>query len=163
MNKDKFLVKDGNRAEWGVPEGYPWKEGVIIEWDGNTEGLDAVDTDDGVEGMFYRVSDVVLSNEQIKVGIIKNSKGVEKSISDDWGTLVNKGAVTDDIVYADVVIFVRKDNASFEGIEFKKAGVYFIRISGGGTYIQKFETKTIQPIAADFLPLATATTAGTMK
>ena len=25
MNKDKFLVKDGNRAEWGVPEGYPSK------------------------------------------------------------------------------------------------------------------------------------------
>ena len=40
MNKDKFLVKDGNRAEWGVPEGYPYKEKAFedIIWDGNTEG-----------------------------------------------------------------------------------------------------------------------------
>lgn len=39
MNKDKFLVKDGNRAEWGVPEGYPYKEQETI-LDGTFEFAD---------------------------------------------------------------------------------------------------------------------------
>lgn len=165
FNKGDLLhIDNDGKAQWGYPEGYPWKEGMTIEWDGNIEGLDAVDNAGGTGGMLYRVSDVVLSNEQIKTGIIKTSGGVETSISDYWDTLVNAGVATDDIVYTDFVVFVRKDNASIEGIEFKKTGVYFIRVGeDSATYTQKFENKTIHPISSDFLPLATKTAVGTVK
>ena len=146
FNKGDLLYIDKDeKAQWGQPEGYPWIEESIIEWDGNTEGLDAVDG-------YYRVSDAIFSDEEIKVGIIKNSDGIEMSISNYWDTLVNAGVATDDIVYADFVVFVRKDNVSIQGLEFKKAGVYFMCGSGGGTYVQRFETRTIRPIATEFLP-----------
>lgn len=143
--KNSFLyIGENGKADWGVPEGYPRKEGVTIEWDGNTEGkLSVMD-------MFYKVSDAILSDEQIKTGTIKVSDGTEMSISNYWDTLVNTGSVTDDIVYAEFVIFVRKDNVSFDGAVFGTAGVYFT--NKNNHYVTKFTNETIHPIAAEFLP-----------
>lgn len=38
--KNSFLyIGENGKAEWGAPEGYPYKNNrTIIEWDGNTEG-----------------------------------------------------------------------------------------------------------------------------
>lgn len=49
-----FLVKDGDKASWQIPEGYPYKEVVTIEWDGNTEGVETVTA---MEMSFYKVHD----------------------------------------------------------------------------------------------------------
>lgn len=57
LNKGSFLyINDEEKAEWGYPEGYPYKEIKIsdtLTWDGNTDGLVSV------EGSFYKVSDAV--------------------------------------------------------------------------------------------------------
>ena len=152
---DLLYIDNDGKAEWGYPEGYPYKEGVTIEWDGNTEGLDAVG------GMFYRVSDVVLSNEQIKTGFIKDNADLELPIAPMWDELAGAGLLTDDISIIEMVAFVRKDNVSFNGVVFGIAGVYFA--NKNNHYVTKFTNETIHPIAAEFLPLATTTTAGTVK
>lgn len=148
MNEQKnsflYIGEDG-KADWGVPEGYPYKDGVTIEWDGNTEGLDAVG------GMFYRVSDIVLSDEQIKMGTVKVSNGREMHISAMWDAIANKGFITDDFVFIIAALFVRKDNISFQGFNFKKAGVYANYVEGE-VYLQSFITKIIRPISTEFLP-----------
>lgn len=64
MNKDKFLVKDGNRAEWGVPEGYPYKEetqkSLLPEQDvsfSRGQGAIVADTMDGIpEGSVLHIT-----------------------------------------------------------------------------------------------------------
>lgn len=152
---DLLYIDNDGKAEWGYPEGYPYKEGVTIEWDGNTEGLDAV------RGMFYRVSDVVLSNEQIKTGFIKDNADLEFPIAPMWDELAGAGLLTDDISITEMVAFVRKDNVSFNGVVFGIAGVYFA--NKNNHYVTKFTNETIHPIASEFLPLATPTTAGTVK
>lgn len=143
--KNSFLyIGENGKADWGVPEGYPYKDGVTIEWDGNTEGLDVVG------GAFYRVSDVVLSDEQIKAGFIKDSSDLELPIAPMWDKLASDGMITDDISIIKSVAFVRKGNVSFNGVVFKTAGVYFANINN--YYVMKFTNETIHPIAAEFLP-----------
>ena len=165
---NEILIKNGDKANWGMdnapidperlPEGYPRKEVVTIEWDGNTQGLDAVDT---AGGIFYRVSDVVLSNEQIKMGFIKDSEDLELPIAPMWDELVGAGKITDDISLIQIVAFVRKDNVSFGGVVFGTAGIYFA--NENDHYATKFTNETIYPIATEFLPTATTTAAGTVK
>lgn len=141
-----LCVNEKGKAYWGVPEGYPYKDCVTIEWDGNTEGLDAVG------GMFYRVSNVILSDEQIKAGFIKNNADIELPIAPMWDELVGTGMITDDISIIGMVAFVRKDNVSFNGVVFGTAGVYFA--NKNNHYATKFTNEIIHPIAAEFLPTA---------
>ena len=50
-----------NRTHYTITEGFD------IAWDGNTEGIDTfVETDLFPSGVFYRVSDMVLSNEVLQ-------------------------------------------------------------------------------------------------
>ena len=152
---DLLYIDNDGKAEWGYPEGYPYKEGVTIEWDGNTEGLDAVG------GMFYRVSDVVLSNEQIKTGFIKDNADLELPIAPMWDELAGAGLLTDDISIIEMVAFVRKDNVSFNGVVFGIAGVYFA--NKNNHYVTKFTNETIHSMAPQSLPYATTTTPGAVK
>lgn len=151
MNKDKFLVKDGNRAEWGMPEGYPYKEQseLVIEWDGNTDGLD------NIKGMFYLVSPEILTDEEIKNSVITfNSNGGIYTVKpiDNWGGRYND--ITEEIVHIDetYVAFVRKSGAEFMGATVEKPGIYFMSYSGITTTSFKTETKAIQTIDPDYLP-----------
>lgn len=152
---DLLHIDNDGKAQWGFPEGYPRKEVVTIEWDGNTDGLDAVG------GMFYHVSDVILSNEQIKTGFIKDNTDLELPIAPMWDELVGAGLITDDISITEMVAFVRKDNVSLNGAVFGTAGVYFA--NKNGHYAMKFTNETIHPISSGFLPIATPTAAGAMK
>lgn len=151
MNKDKFLVKDGNRAEWGVPEGYPYKEQseLVIEWDGNTESKLVV------MNMYYKVSDAILDDEAIKNGIlyIQTSNGTnELAIKDFWDYVT----ITNEYVSSPLFAVVKVDNAG-EGL-LSEAGVYFVK-NDDDSFVTKFFTisEIIHTTAAEFLPTETWT------
>lgn len=138
-------VKGVIRQE-SLPDGYPYKEVVTIEWDGNTDGLDVV------SDFYYRVSDAIVSDEQIKAGVMMDGNGNEETVASiaSWDTLVSMGYVTEDVVYLESIVFVRKDSAVLQGVTFNKIGVYF------GPLVRKFITETIHPMAPEFLPALTS-------
>ena len=148
------IDKDG-KAEWGYPEGYPYKEdGVTIEWNGNTEDLFQFD-------FYFKISDIILSNEEIKRGTITTSDGTFP-IREGWDNLVQYGMVSEDVVFIDtIVLFIRKDNAIHNGYTMPEHGVYFHK--GCDSLTSKFTNEATHPISSDFLPLATPTAAGAIK
>ena len=162
MSEEKVLTLRGKKAVWApgggpidpkrLPEGYPYKERgeLVIEWDGNTEGLEAV------SGMYYLISPEILTDEQIKAGVIETSHHVIASVSDRWDAMLEHGVVTEEIVAIETIIFVRKTNAEYNGVSFPEPGVYSILYSG--IYNAKFSTfgETIHPMAPEFLPLLTS-------
>ena len=119
---------------------------MTIEWDGNTDGLDVV------SDFYYRVSDAIVSDEQIKVGVMMDGEGNEETVASiaPWDTLVSMGYVTEDVTSIESIVFVRKDNVVFQGFTFNKIGVYF------GPLVRKFIAETIQPMAENFMPLLTS-------
>ena len=149
-----YIDKDG-KAEWGYPEGYPYKEdGVTIEWNGNTEGLFQFD-------FLFKVSDIILSNEEIKRGTITTSDQT-LSIREGWDNLIQYGMVSEDVVWIDnIVLFIRKDNAVYNGYTMPEHGVYFHK--GFDSFTSKFTNEATHPMAAELLPTATKTSAGTVK
>ena len=161
MNKDKFLVKDGNRAEWGVPEGYPYKsmEETVIKFDGNTEGLTKVGN------FWYKVSDTVFSDlNGCKITFF--FPGLEEFLgSDRVETELSYGGAEGDLhVYmftltieghstemsAVVVIPEDRVNTGYE------PGTYFFA-GANGSYTESLTatSETIHPISSEFLPSET--------
>lgn len=91
--------------------------GDTLTWDGNTEGLLAV-------GHMYKVSDVVLTDEQIKSSMIVMGDNT-MNVSDSWDVLVELGAITPEIVHLEAVAIVRKPNATALGYSYPECGIYF--------------------------------------
>lgn len=123
----------GAQADWNAAEGEPGhvlnrthyevqevvNEPLNITWDGNTEGLVSV------AGELYKVSDAVLTDEQIKSATFVFN-GSEVSIEGFWEELVASGSVTDEIVIIEaVVVLVRKAGATVGSIVFPETGIYF--------------------------------------
>lgn len=137
-----FLVKNGDKAEWGYPEGYPYKEGVTIEWDGNTEGLA------NISGMLYKVSDAILTDEEIINGIftIYDSGHIsEIVVSDHFNVNVNKP----NVIIDEYIGIIREGN---DGLG---TGVYFFYYDG--TYVASFKTEAVFAMSKEFLPTETWT------
>lgn len=110
-------------------------EPLNLTWDGNTEGLVCVDN------VFYKVSDLILTDEQIKSGTIQVSSGETINIADTWEAMESQGFITADIVMVSDAgcIFVRTDGAILEDIvTFPEKGIYFLRY--GTNYISAFTT-----------------------
>lgn len=110
-----------------LPDGYPYEEEKVVKeplnitWDGNTEGLVSV------IDMFFKVSDAVLTDEQIKSGTV--TIGTEPfSIASMWDE-APEGGISDELVMpCEFVAFVRKAGATYRGaMEFPECGVYLIR------------------------------------
>lgn len=152
------IDKDG-KAQWGFPEGYPYKEGseTVIEWDGNIEGLESFG------GNYYKVSNKsftvseligsVASVCHLSDGSTKDVELTGSRVSDGGGGTVT--VITDG---GNVPSIISSDGTSFT------EGTYF-NLSEGSFYICKLtvSAETIHPIAAEFLPTATPTSAGTVK
>lgn len=161
MNKefkkgDLLYLNEKGKACWGFPEGYPHKEeGITIEWDGNTEGLEHV-------GWYYLVSDVIISNDECKKGIVYDNYGGASQMALAWDNWVAANAITDDFCFMEAVVVVRRAGITIPimDITFNTPGIYFIKST---TYITKFTTEVLTPIPSDFLPIATSTTPGTVK
>lgn len=142
----------GNSSGGGLtklPEGYPYKEGVTIEWDGNTEGLDSVG--DG-PFVFYRVSDEIISNEALKKCTVTVSNGANIAFSDYWEMYEQGGLITEDVsILVEMAgIIVRTSNFDFNGMIFEKAGVYFMR--SDTVYTKRLSCETIYPLSEKYVP-----------
>ena len=158
----KFLPEEGVTAI--VKENFPGgvgyettatvNEPLNITWNGNTEGLVSVPMIFG--GAYYKVSESVFTNEQIKqmyYHVTYNPDGISKLI-DSWDSAVEEGRVTDNIVAPDndsFIVFVRNAGATlFEGhpwaCTFPERGVYFKKETedAGGNYI--LDLRTDEPI-----------------
>jgi hypothetical protein len=147
-----------------LPEGYPYKEGVSIEWDGNTDGLEAIilgASESSTTG-FYRLSDTPISDEVLKKATVTTFSGGETVIADEWDTMVADGAVTEDFCMAaqGFLFVVKKANANAAGITFEKPGIYSMKISSESftNYVTKLDAQTIHPMASEYLKLGNGLT-----
>lgn len=100
-------------------------EPMTITWDGNTEGLVRV----GEE--FFKVSDVVLTDEQIKTSTLFANTGFGLPVIDLWDSMVEAGMVTEDVVAVGegLAIFVRRPGSVIGPFVFPEVGIYFVVIN----------------------------------
>lgn len=129
-------------------------EPLNITWDGDTTGKVSI------EDMLFKISDLVLTDEQIKLTTVTLSTGESYKISDIWDLMVDNGLVTDDMVFGSELgfAFVRKTGAIFEGITFPEVGIYAIKYNT--IYVQSITTtesveyvkSVIKKIDQKFLP-----------
>ena len=119
-----------------------------ITWDGNTEGLDAV------EGMpFYKVSGTAPEKNDISGSeIVFENDGVQEvHKADDIGYMEGENC----IAIGEFVVITYAENATMAGIIFPTIGVWFISF---GTQFTRSLKKTItKTLDADYLPDTVAT------
>ena len=145
-----------------LPEGYPYKEGWSIEWDGNIEGLTSVDN------MWYKVSDITVTNEEIKnATMVMTGNNTTNSIKisefgsqfgldiDAWEYCVSNGLITDDACFfvLDLLWFavVRKENVTADGHTFPEIGTYFMYMDDT-LYVSGLNNETIHTIDQKYIP-----------
>ena len=158
---ERFLKEYGGASSWNDLTDKPFGEETVtvneplnITWDGNTEGLVSV------EGFMYKVSDLVLADEQIKLCAVQKSNSSPMPVMVLWGMMVGNGDVTEEIVNVDfAVMFVRKAGAVVQGVAFPETGIYFSKndveyVSSLTTTepIQQTET-VVKPIDLKYLPI----------
>lgn len=103
-------------------------EPLNITWDGNTDGLLVVD------GLLYKVSDLVLTDEQLKAAISVTSNGRTFVNADMWDNLVDMGLVTEDIVsMGESFACVRKAGAVSLDRVFPETGIYIVKVGDNYT------------------------------
>ena len=136
-----------------MPEGYPKKSGCSIEWNGNTEGLVAVDAGSII---ICKVSDLTLTDDELIGRFVRFSDGTGVIISSDY-----IHALTEDITFVGeskpFILVVKKDNATAEGLTFPQKGTYFVKQQNSKAakpeplYVQKL-LEVITPMAEEFMP-----------
>ena len=128
----------GGSADWNANEGEDGyiknrthyekvevnNEPLNITWDGNTEGLLYVDSMKS-----YKVSDIVLTHEDIKKLTFTNTDGDVTNATDYWDEANAWGMITDEIVGLNVVTFVLRDGAEMFGKVIPEAGIYIAKMS----------------------------------
>lgn len=101
-------------------------EPLQLTWDGNTDGL-VTATLDGT--IFYKVSDLILAEEQFKSATVLMSDGFELTMGDNWESLVEEGMITEDFYSGgDAVFNVKKDGVSIYDGYFAESGIYFMKM-----------------------------------
>lgn len=123
-------------------------EPLNITWDGNTESCLSVDD------IWYQVSDIVLTDEQIKSATVATDE-FSFDIADRWDEMVSDGNVQAD--YASTpgteVIFIRKDGTEMDASSFPACGIYFRRNVMELITAPVPQTKTvIHPMDPMFMP-----------
>lgn len=93
ITKDDIPEGSGGASSWNDLKDKPFGEETVvvneplnITWDGNTEGLVSI-----ADTPFYKVSDLVLTDEQIKTATITLSDGLSLYIGDEWEMMVSEG------------------------------------------------------------------------
>lgn len=137
-----LFVDDSGVPRPGVPAGYPSKSGWSIEWDGNTEGLVAVEA--GGEAI-YKVSDLTPTYDELIGSIVERSDGNKVEIASDYVVVISE-----DITTVGFLLVIKKDNATFAETTFPQKGTYFVKNSDG--YTTKLSKQIITPMAEEFLP-----------
>lgn len=129
------IVKEQFPGGVGYEEVQTVNEPLNITWDGNTEGLVRVGE------KFFKVSDVVLTDEQIKTSTLFANTGFGLPVIDKWDSAVEAGMVTEDVVAVGegLAIFVRRPGSVMGPVVFPEVGVYFAVINAE-TYISGLTT-----------------------
>ena len=154
LNKGSFLyIRDQEKAEWGYPEGYPWKE--PIEYGPCVED-DAIDHFTYGSTTYYKVSSDTPSAEEMKSCYVYGSDG---SITDDLFPYVDETVLYDRVIAAIVICYKTEINFDGKTVTVPSIGIYMA--DDTQPYIIKSEK--VHPIDTEFLPLATPTAAGAMK
>lgn len=116
-------------GDWETMKNKPFYEAVEtvneplnITWDGNTEGLVSVDD------VFFKVSDAVLTDEQIRSANATVSNGDSMSFGSIFDQLVSNGMAIEEIVATEFVIFCRKEGAVIASMTFPESGIYFGKV-----------------------------------
>lgn len=165
MSEEKVLTLRGKKAVWApgggsgpidpkrLPEGYPYKEGVTIEWDGNTDGRVVV------ARQCYKVSGTVFDNlVGCKVAYYiqapdapgEQREAVVNGYSMDGGVYfysVNVAEMGDSLP---IIAVVPEGHSTYE------AGTYFCNMAGGALYVTALVAETIHPMSEEFLPALTS-------
>lgn len=142
------LDTNGKLLNSVLPEGYPYEaietvnEPLNITWDGNTDGLVVFDE------VLYKISDCVLTKEQLIGATYVLSIGAQETISKDSIADIGIGFGT---AYVCVIL------PNSEGIE---SGLYFTKTTPE-FYVSSFTTtepveqskKVAVPMAEEFLPV----------
>lgn len=117
----KSVVK--NNLVWEDIKNKPFGEETItvtdtLTWDGNTDGLASA-------GIFYKVSDIVLTPADVSngVSIIMSTGGVFSIPAEAAQSMFSDGFAS---FFEDAVINVPYDGCDTLGIPFPEAGIYFI-------------------------------------
>lgn len=138
-------------------------EPLNITWDGDTKGLVQVP----INGTpVYKISDAILTNEQIKTITETNNYGEQFVVSDNWGAMLSNGMVTPEIVGTRDCLYVRKAGVEFYGMAFPEPGIY--AVSSLSYYITSITTtepvehtkRVVKKLEKRFLPVASATERG---
>jgi hypothetical protein len=121
-------------------------EPLLIEWDGKSAGSISVDASDIGMGVFQKISDLVLTDEQIKGCYITMASTYRNGnytkfqdpvpVADIWEEFVNDGMVEEQAVVLGYVVCTRIDNATttmFPDLVFPEAGVYFVAVEADST------------------------------
>lgn len=160
LNKGSFLyIGNQDKAEWGYPEGYPYKEHISIDWDGNTDGLVATTGRPGVT--YYKISDTLYDVGAI-TGFTYTVGNDEMSGTDSE----NPGLLEDGNAWtspSNMVFCCLTENYTITsyGITFPEPGLY---VTGApNLWIKNVSFAIAHPMASAFLPQATQTTYGAIK
>ena len=123
-------------ADWNASEGEPGyvknrthyeetavvNEPIVISWDGNTEGLTNPNG-----SVLYKVSDLILSNDQLNTTTITLNDGTEYIV----GAMLDQCYITEDIaMIGEFAAFVRKSDVTAFGMTFPESGLYFVYFDG---------------------------------
>lgn len=98
-------------------------EPLNIEWDGDTTGRVSI-----AGSGFYKVSDLILSEDELKWAAVTLSNGVSGSAEEVWDRIV----VDENVISSPElgVVVVKTANVDLGGVVAPEAGVYF-RLQGG--------------------------------
>lgn len=136
-----------------LPEGYPYKSGMTIEWDGNTEGLS------NIMGVLFHVSDVIISDDDLKNSTLVMSTGETTVVKDRWDYNVSHQMIIlgGDFTYFNMGFIARKNNLEVNmfGASFvvEKAGIYFIvNPEMSDQYLASLSFGEVRTMAPEFLP-----------
>ena len=132
-----------------MPEGYPKKDGWVIEWDGNTEGLTYIPIKKGVG--LYKISGMVLTDDDLLSATYEllDYPGKIFNIPADGPDGLTQLSDSVTIVRSNIhFITVRKDNADLSGLIIPEKGVYVFADSERF----KMTKETITPMSTDFIP-----------
>lgn len=131
-----------------MPEGYPTKSvSFDIEWDGNTDGLTSAIYNSNIR--FYKVSDIVPTNDDLSGGTFNVSGGNEViHITSDMIITPSE----DLRMVSEYIIIVQKENATLGDALFPQTGTYFYKGMTTGDYITRLSKQTITPMSEEFLP-----------
>ena len=131
-------------------------EPLDINWDGNTDGLV------GVGGLAYKVADVVMTDEQLKLCTFIANDGTSMLIGEVWDDAISEeggGYVSEDLTILGFVTVVRKAGATHDYLVFPEVGIYFLKEGslwvehlGSGADPIEYTKIVITPIDAKYLP-----------